>query len=145
LSETDDAVATLGPDVRRWVVIARAAAKWLAAAVLAIVTAVGTYRSATGDAQIRVQATKNKAEAGYQVTRQAYEALEHRVAELEAAARKIAGDAHRAHGPRHAAPPPAPPAPVKAPRPLPTDLDKAARQIYQGAPAPAPLLHDGGN
>jgi type IV secretory pathway VirB6-like protein len=143
VSETDDAVATLGPDVRRWVVIARAAAKWLAAAVLAIVTAIGTYRSATGDAQIRVQATKNKAEAGYQVTRQAYEALEQRVAELEAAARRSAGDAHRPHGaPRRPAPRrrdlrhPLPSSPrARCP---PTSTRRLA-QVRQAAPAPAPV------
>lgn len=62
------------------------------------------------------QQTKNEAEAGYQVTRQAMEALEHRVLVLERA------KSHRR---------------VRAPVPLPTDLKQAEKVVFAGAPAPS--------
>lgn len=125
MSPTDDELKTLPPEVQPWVRFAKVAVKIIAAAALAIGPAITAYRSAAGDAVAaassaaataaqRTQSTKNKAEAGYQVTRQAMEALERRVTDLE---RPKKG--HR---------PASPPAPVR-PKSLPADLDKAERQV----------------
>lgn len=84
-------------------------AKQAAAKVAA--TAVDVAAKAKSDGQ----ATKNEAEAGYQVTRQAMEALEHRLLVLERA------KSHRR---------------VKPPAALPTDLKQAEKVVFKGAPVP---------
>lgn len=69
-------------------------------------------------AKTQGQQTKNEAEAGYQVTRQAMEALEHRVLVLERST-------HRRR--------------VKAPAALPTDLKQAEKVVFAAAPAHVPI------
>jgi hypothetical protein len=130
-----------------YVAMAKMAAKVLAVLVTAILSAVTAYKTATSDAAAQVQASKNKSEAGYQITKEAMEELQHRVLVLEQAAHRAETDAHlAAHKGKPIRKPAPPPAVVvtASPKPLPADLDKAERQIYKGAsPAAAPAL-DGG-
>lgn len=131
---------TLPPEMQRWVRLLKIVAGILVGAVAAIAPSIAAYRSAAGEAQERAQVVKDKSEAGYQVTKDAMEALERRLAELERVTRQLAGQQHpparRGSKPRAPAPPP-PPAP--RPRALPNDLDQAQRQVYRGAPpTPAP-------
>jgi hypothetical protein len=123
----------------------------LLAAVIGIVapvvtTQIVTYRTATAEAQQRSQEVKDKAEAGYQVTRPAIEALERRVQQLEEALRReqaataaAKAAAKASPHPKHLLPAPPPPplhiVPAKAPPVLPGDLDQAQRQIYKTMPA----------
>jgi hypothetical protein len=120
--------------------LAKLGGRWAAIIITAIVTAVGAYRSASSDASARVQESKNKSEAGYQVTRQAMEAVERRVLTLEQAIRTIESRRPPARrGP--ARPAPAPTVTIAPARPaqLPGNLDIAERQVYRGeAPAPRP-------
>lgn len=132
MGATDDSIKLLGG---RYIVLAKVAAKVIAILAAAIVSAVTAIRAASYDAQEKAQAAKNKAEAGYQVTRAAMEAIEHRVLVLEQAARQAQQPAKK--GTRK----PAPVVPVTVtprPKPLPGDLDKAEKQVYRGAPSPPP-------
>jgi hypothetical protein len=121
------------------IAVAKVVAGVLAVIVPALVGAVSTYRIGAQETQERVQSSKNKSEAGYQVTRQAVEALEKRMLLLEQGLRKVeappkpkgARPAHRG-GPL----PPAPPPPV-AVKQLPSNLDLAERQVYRGVAAPS--------
>jgi hypothetical protein len=134
------------------VAAAKMVARVLAVIVPALVASIGAYHKATSDAgvdaKVQTQGTKNKAEAGYQVTSHALEALEHRVLVLEQSAAHQAAARKPAPAPRGHRPtlPPAP-APAAAPvRPLPPNLDQAERQIARATPAPAsaPASPDGG-
>jgi hypothetical protein len=105
-------------------------------AALAVAPAFGAYFTAAGNARTEAQVVKNKAESGYQVTRDAVAELQERIAQhdneiaalkraVRAGSKKLAATAVKVivH------PPAAPPAP------LPTSLDKAAEQ--KAAPEPA--------
>jgi hypothetical protein len=137
---------TLPADMQRWVKLARIAVGLIAGAVVTIGSAVTTYRVAAGDAQARTQQVKDKAESGYQVTKEAVGDHDKRIAALEATVRQLAQQQHpparRGSKPRALPPPQPAPRPAKA---LPSDLDQAQRQVYKGAPAaPAPVV-DGGS
>jgi hypothetical protein len=148
VNETEQDLTPLGDGGRfNPVAAAKMAARVLAVIVPALVGAVATYHKATSDAgvdaKVQVQGSKDKAEAGYQVTSHALEALEHRVLVLEQAAAHQA--AQRKPPPRGPRPAPAPVTPKPLP-PLPPNLDQAAKQITRATPpAPAPASPiDGG-
>jgi hypothetical protein len=106
--------------------------------VPAIVAAIVAVKTAVTDGAVRSQVNKNKAEAGYQLTRQAVEALEARQAELEQEVRTLrahqsAMSPNRLHPPTR---PPPPPQEPSSPTRLPSDLDKAERKVYGAQPAP---------
>lgn len=126
------------PDLSGYITAAKVIAKVIAIIVPAIVGAIIAVKTAITDAAARSQANKNKAEAGYQLTRQALEALEARQAQIEQELRalKTAPPAAAAkHAPVHKAlPPPAIPPP---PHQLPSDLDKAERQVYRQSRGPS--------
>lgn len=95
-------------------------------AVLAVAPAFGAYFSAADSARVQAQVVKNKAESGYQVTRDALAELQERVSQLDAevaalkravraGSKKLATTAVKVVVQQ---PAPAPP--------LPTSLDKAA-------------------
>lgn len=117
--------------------LAKVAGKWAGVAGAAIAAAVGAYRSAASESKDLGQAVKNKSEAGYQVTRHAYEALEARLAAVEAVQRRPVELPPARRGPRSAPRKLAPVPAAPRPRALPTDLDKAERQIYPRAVPPA--------
>lgn len=136
-----DDLSPLGRTGKRYVALAKTAAAMVGVVVPVIIGAITAYRAAAAEAQLRVQATKDKAEAGYQLFLKDAEAKETRIRELEATVRQLAAQQHpparRGSRPRPISPPP----PPAAPKALPTDLDKAQKQIYQGgggAAAPAP-------
>lgn len=136
MTETEDALKLLPPPVQPWVRLAKVAPRYIALIVAAVVPAITAYRSAAGDAQERAQSAKNKAEAGYQVTRAAMEALEHRVLVLEQAAHQVQAPLPKRGAHR---PPPIPVAVTVHPKALPADLDKAERQVYR-ATQPRPTM-----
>lgn len=149
MTETIDDVSPLGKDGKRLIALAKTGAVVIGILATSIIGAVTSYRAAATDAQLRVQAGKDKAEAGYQLTKEAVvsdraerAALEKRVAALEARLVGLAPDPHRRLRGAMARRPPVPLAP--APKALPADLDKAERQVYRGAPAPAVPRTDGG-
>lgn len=116
-----------------YVALAKLAGKAIGILGAAIIGLIPVYRSVTADGEARAQAAKNKAEAGYQVTRQAMEALEHRVLTLEQAAHAVQVAPPPRKGARRT-PPALPVAVIAHPRVLPADLDKAERQVYRGVP-----------
>lgn len=142
MNETEQDIHPLGDGGRfNPVAAAKVLARVLAIVVPTLLGAIASYHKATSDAgvdaKVQVQTSKDKAEAGYQVTSHALEALEHRVLVLEqTAARQTAARKVVVHGPR-----PAPPAALVVPRPvppLPPNLDQAAKQIAKAPPAPPP-------
>ena len=145
MAQTEDDIRPLGLGGRfSPVAAAKMAAKVIAVITPALIGAVSAYKSATSETQVRVQSSKNKSEAGYQVTRQAVEALEQRVlvleerahrAELAAAKAKPPRPTHRGGLPAPPAPPPPPSAPMA--KQLPANLDVAERQVYKGVTAPS--------
>lgn len=143
MNDTVDNISPLGPVGKRYIAGAKTAAAVIAVLVPVIIGAVTAYRVATADAQVRVQASKNKAEAGYQVTKEVVQTQEKRIAELEATVRLLVAQQHpaarRGSRPRPITPSPAP---AVASRALPADLDKAEKQVYRGA-APAPAVDAG--
>lgn len=128
--------------------LARKVAKTIAFVIAVLGPAMSAYHSSQGDGEARAQAAKNKAEAGYQVTRQAMQALEDRVLALEQVARHqqdLSIAPKRGKAPRRLPAPPGPIIPVTVnarPKALPADLDKAERQVYRQAPAPPPRSSD---
>lgn len=136
MTPTDDAVKLLPEEEKRWFARASLLVKILTLVVPALAAVIGSgvlaYRSATDDAKVTTQAAKNKAEAGYQVTKEAMEALEGRVLQLEQAQRQVVGDLHRRRGAARRVPVAVPAASAKV---LPADLDKAEHQVYRGAGA----------
>jgi len=152
---TEDELRTLGPTGKVVVQGSRTVAKALGilapALAAAVVASVGAYKTAVDETRAKSQEVKNKSEAGYQVTKPALEALERRVLVLEEAARRMQVATEAAHPEarakaRHRAastlPPPVPVVVNAHPRPLPSNLDEAERQIYRGAPPSPPA--DGG-
>jgi uncharacterized protein HemX len=104
-------------------------------AALAVAPAFGAYFTAAGNARTEAQVVKNKAESGYQVTRDAVAELQERIAQhdneiaalkraVRAGSKRLATTAVKVVV-QQTAPPPAP---------LPTSLDKAA----EAKPAPPP-------
>lgn len=134
---------TLPTEMQRWVKLARILAGVGVASALAVAPALTAYRSAAEEARSRAQNVKDKSEAGYQVTKEAMQALDKRIADLESSVRQLLGQQHpaarRGSRPRPITPP-APPVPAKA---LPNDLDKAKEQVYKGAAAAAVPARDG--
>jgi hypothetical protein len=102
----------------------------------AIAASIGAYTTSSGESQV----VKNKAEAGYQLTREDVEQLKIRVAQLEAhfeaevaaLKRAVRAGSKRVHAPsvKVVVNPPAP----ALPSPLPADLDKALQEVQQKAP-----------
>lgn len=140
MAATVDDMTPLARDGQRdWVATAKVTAKVIGILASAIVAAVVSYRTAVGDFQARAQVVKDKSEAGYQVSRDALQAHDRRLAELELLVRRLAAqqhpDARRGSRPRPVSPPVVPATP--APKALPRDLDQAQRQVY-APPAPAP-------
>jgi hypothetical protein len=127
-----------------YVALAKTAAKIavvIVPSIISIVAAVQTYRSGRLDASEKAQATKDKAESGYQVTRHAVEELEHRVLVLETAAKRTETVAHQvvaAKGKPLRKQLPAPAVVVTRARPLPGDLDKAERAVLRTMAGPPP-------
>ena len=127
-------------------------ARILAVAIPVLLGALSAYSKATSDATsdadtgaaIRVKVAKDSAEAGYQFTSKAFEALQHRVLVLEqAAARQALVRKPVVHGHRPTLSPS--PVPVSVAVRLPSNLDEAARQITRGTPpAPPPTSSDAG-
>lgn len=126
---------TLPPEMQRWVKLARIGVGLIAGAVVTIGSAITTYRVAADEVKTRTQQVKDKAESGYQVTKEAVGDHDKRIAALEATVRQLSAQQHpaarRGSRPRPIAPPP-PPAATKV---LPPDLDKAQKQVYQGVAA----------
>jgi hypothetical protein len=140
MTETRDDTHPLGLGGERdWVATSKVAAKVIGILASAIVAAVVSYRTAVGDFQARAQTVKDKSEAGYQVSKDALQAHDKRLAELELLVRRLAAqqhpDARRGSRPRALPPAPAAPSPPKA---LPRDLDQAQRQVYAPAAPPPP-------
>jgi hypothetical protein len=148
MAQTEDDIRPLALGGKiSWVGAAKKIAKVLLVLAPALGGAVTSYRTAATDTRERVQATKNKSEAGYQVTRQAVEALEQRVLVLEERAHKAEVAVAKAKPPRTAhrgiglPAPPAPPPPSPLPqrvKQLPSNLDLAERQVYNGVATPSP-------
>jgi hypothetical protein len=87
----------------------------------------------------RATQAKQAAEAGFQLTKEYVQGLEHRIAVLEMAAKRAQPE--RGRSPRRPIPVATPPRPA----PLPRDLNTAEAQVFKGAPpAPAPRVIDGG-
>lgn len=148
MTETSEDLHPLGGGGRfDPVAAAKLAAKVIAVIVPALLGAFGAYHKAASDAAVdtkaRVQISKDKAEAGYQFTAHALEALERRVLGLEQAAHRqeLARKVPTRPGRR---PPPAPPAPPAAATVLPPNLDQAQRQIAKPAPPVPPPPADAG-
>lgn len=154
MTGTEDDLTPLGAGEKfQPVAFAKAMAKaapYIAAVIAAIGSGlgggIGAYRAAVEKAAERSQAVKNRAESGYQVTRQAVVELQSRVLVLEQAAKRAQVVENRAKPATPAARrrlPPLPPAPQVAvnahPKPLPRDLDRAERQVTQAQP-PAPIV-----
>ena len=141
---TESGLQPLGSRGRRYVAWAKLLAKVLGILAPVVVSNVVTYRTAISDASATSQVVKDKAEAGYQVTRPAIEGLERRVQVLEEAVRRqeIAAAAQKAASARLGAHPrprlmPAPSAPPlrvvpTKPAALPGDLDEAQQQVEKG-------------
>lgn len=146
MSETDDDLRPLGADGRFSPVAAtKMVAKMapympgIVASIIGVLGAIHAYQKANEEAKAQDQQTKNKAEAGFQVAKHAIEELQAwRIAhEAEHAAEKAkAAAAVQARRPARFRRPPAPIV-VTAPRPLPSNLDVAQRQIYPGTAPPA--------
>lgn len=150
--ETDDDLRPFALGGKRdWPATARWVGAFAGVVISAIVSATASYRTASTETQARVQSSKNKSEAGYQVTRQAVEALEQRVLVLEERAHKAEVATAKAKPPRPAhrgglPAPPAPPPPAPPAKQLPANLDVAERQVYNGvaaSSAPRALLDAG--
>jgi len=139
---TDEELRVLG----RWqklVPAAKLTALVIGIIVPSIAGSMSAISAAKATAEAQSHAVKQKSEAGFQVTKAAVEELQARVLVLEQAARRAQAAEARAKRPKQArAQPPLPPAPTVAvterPKALPRDLDKAERQVYQGAPTSQP-------
>lgn len=140
MTDTADDIKPLALDGRTDpVAVARQAAKIITIAAAVITGLIPVYKSLTADSEARSQAAKNRAEAGYQLTKQAMEDLQHRVLTLEQAAHAVQATPPPKKGARRP-PPPVPVAVTIHPKALPADLDKAERQVYRSA---GPLLTKG--
>lgn len=139
MNDTVDDISPLGRVGRRAIALARTIAAVIGVLVPAIIAAVVAYRTAAIDTEARVQATKNKSEAGYQVVKEYSQTQGQRIGELEATVRSLVAQqqhppAPAKRGARRPAALPTPAAP-KVPKALPADLDKAERQVYRGVAA----------
>lgn len=137
MSVTEEA-KTLPADMQRWVKLARIAVGLVVGGVVTIGSAITTYRIAADDSRLRTQQVKDKAESGYQVTKEAVGDHDKRIAALEATVRQLSAQQHpparRGSRPR----PITPVAPATPPsKSLPSDLDKAQKQVYQAVALPA--------
>jgi hypothetical protein len=108
-------------------------------AILAVAPAFGAYFTAAGSARTEAQVVKDKAESGYQVTRDAVvelreanaELLERLVridAEVSALKRAVRSIGRKTSVAVTVTAPPPVPAPPPPPSPLPANLDRAAEQ-----------------